>query len=87
MFNRVYAPRLKSGELIECIEDNKHPSPEKSGQPECTRSQYVALYEESGVKVVGGHRYVLPDGKTFGSHDLDPKWIFYEGVIYAQMKV
>jgi hypothetical protein len=39
------------------------------------------------VKVVGGHRYVLPDGKTFGSHDLDPKWIFYEGVIYAQMKV
>jgi hypothetical protein len=27
---------------------------------------------------------VLPDGTTFGSPEIDPKWIFYEGVIYAQ---
>ncbi|MGH7264025.1 MAG: hypothetical protein ACREMB_04105 [Candidatus Rokuibacteriota bacterium] len=85
LFNRVYADRLKAGALIECLEDNKQPSPEKSGMPECTRSQYVALYEESGLKVVGGHRYILPDGSTFGSHELDPKWILHEGVVYVQV--
>jgi hypothetical protein len=84
LFNRVYAPRLVAGELIECLENNKHPSPPPSMKPECTRSQYVALYEESGMKVVGGHRYVLPDGSIFGRHELDPKWIFHEGVIYIQ---
>lgn len=76
---------LATGEFIECLEDDAHPSPKRRHEPECTRSQYVTYWNAEAIKIIAGHRYLLSDGSIWGSHRIDPKWIFHEGVIYQQI--
>jgi hypothetical protein len=84
LFNAWYAARLDAGEFVEVIERSGHPSPERSGQPFCTRSQYISYRERDGSRVFEGHRYLRPGGTIAGRHRLDPKWVYWEGVIYTQ---
>jgi hypothetical protein len=85
LYNHHYAERYAAGEFIECFDDDSHPSPARSRQPECTRSQYICVWSDDGAtKLVGGHRYLLADGTIFGSHRLDPKYVYVEGVVYKQ---
>lgn len=62
-----------------------HPSPKKSGQPYCTRSQIVAYTLPTGKRVAVAHQYLRPDGRIGASGKPDPKRILEDGVIYALM--
>jgi hypothetical protein len=84
IFNEYLAMRIQKGDLVESLEESGHPSPKRSGQPHCTRSEYLEYREQDGTLRVGGHRYRRPDGVIPTKNGLDPKWILHEGVIYKQ---
>jgi len=84
MFNEGgYWGKLDSGELTEKIIREGHPSPARSGQPPCTRSQIVAYLDTGGRKVALVHQYVLKSGRLGGSGKPDPKQLLHNGVLYV----
>jgi hypothetical protein len=66
------------------LEVDNHPSPERSKQPLCTRSQIVAYRDSSGAILVRVHMYLRRDGTIGASGKPDPKYLLYQGVIYKQ---
>jgi hypothetical protein len=78
-----YWSKVGSGDLHEKPIREGHPSPAKSGQPYCTRSQIVAYLDSRGRKVALVHQYVLRDGRLGGSGKPDPKQLLHEGVLYV----
>ncbi|MGD0167012.1 MAG: hypothetical protein ABSC51_06960 [Gaiellaceae bacterium] len=64
------------------IEDG-HPSPERSNEPFCTRSQRLLYRDEHGNKIAQAHQYIRPDGTIGASGQPDPKLILYEGTVYG----
>jgi hypothetical protein len=60
-----------------------HPSPTKSGEPFCTRSQMLAYMNTSGHRMALVHQYLRPDGTIGASGQPDPKKMFYKGVLYS----
>jgi hypothetical protein len=73
--------QVQSGILKTKLMANKHPAPERSGQPFCTRSQIV-MYLSEDEEVARVHQYLRPDG-TIGASGLpDPKRMIRAGVIY-----
>ena len=84
LYNEHYASRIDAGELRSYVEFEGHPSPTRSHEPPCTRSQYVSFCEHDGTRRVDVHQYLRPNGQLGGSGRPDPKWIFHDGVIYAQ---
>lgn len=84
MFNDGgYWRRVDSGDLHEKLIREGHPSPARSGQPHCTRSQIVAYLDVHGRKVALVHQYALKNGGLGGSGKPDPKQLFPEGVLYV----
>jgi hypothetical protein len=84
MFNEGgYWEKLKSGGLHEKLFREGHPSPAKSGEPFCTRSQIVAYLDSRGRQVALVHQYLRRDGRIGGSGKPDPKKLFHEGVLYV----
>jgi len=83
IYNTEYAPRVANGELRGVVEGWSHPSPPKAVKPNCTTSEYVVYKTTEGVQVVGGHRYVDSSGKVLTKNGLDPKWVYFQGVIYG----
>ncbi len=78
-----YAQRAASGVLSEKLFREGHPSPDKSGEPFCTRSQIVAYLDSNGRQVALVHQYVRKDGSIGGSGKPDPKKLFHRGKLYV----
>jgi hypothetical protein len=78
-----YLAKLDSGELSEKLVREGHPSPAKSGEPHCTRSQIVAYLDANGRQVALVHQYARKDGSIGGSGKPDPKKLFHEGTLYV----
>ena len=84
IFNQEsYATRIASGAYPEKLIREGHPSPPKSHQPPCTRSQIIAYLDQAGRTVVLVHQYVKPDGSLGASGKPDPKKLFHEGLLYV----
>ena len=85
--NRLYnagpfKESIRTGKLISRVNRSGHPSPEKSGQPPCTRSQIVRLYDTTGTRIAVLHQYLRPDGTIGASGEPEPKAVLLEGVLY-----
>jgi len=63
------------------------PAPAAARQPEGTRSQIVAYYDEEGNRLAIVHCYLRPDGTLGGSGRPDPKWLLHKGKIYKAARV
>ncbi len=82
LFNARILPLIHDGSLHGTAQKSGHPSPVGSGQPYCTRSQYIVFRESSGTTVAEAHQYLLPDG-TIGASGLpDPKLLVLDGILY-----
>jgi hypothetical protein len=77
-----YLDRVKSGEFSPHIGYEGHPSPPKSGQVFCTRSQFISYYDAEHNKVFSVHQYLCPDGSIGGSGTPDPKELRIDDTIY-----
>lgn len=73
---------MKEGTLHELVVEDGHPSPASSGEPVCTRSQYVLYLDPRGEKVAEVHQYVRPDGGIGASGRPDPKALLIDDVVY-----
>jgi hypothetical protein len=83
MFNDgCFLERLKSGKLHAILESEKHPSPFRSGQPQCTWSQFLILLDENDQEIARVHQYKRPDGSIGASGRPDPKRLIVDGIIY-----
>ncbi len=59
-----------------------HPSPPLAGEPQCTRSQYIAYLDAEGEEVARAHQYLRRDGTIGLSGRPDPKLVVHHGVAY-----
>ena len=75
--------RIIVGELSPVKIADGHPSPQQSGEPFCTRSQRLALYDEHGHQFAQVHQYLRTDGMIGASGKPDPKLILHEGTLYG----
>jgi hypothetical protein len=75
---------IDSGALTETLLSNRHPSPNKANEPDCTRLQLLAYADKNGLVDARLHRYLRQDGTLGASGRADPKYLFYAGVIYKQ---
>jgi hypothetical protein len=75
--------RAQSGEYDEVVWRDGHPSPKRSGEPYCTRSQIIRYRDRSDRTVAIVHQYLRPDGTIGGAGRPDPKRLVRHGVIYA----
>jgi hypothetical protein len=70
--------RVASGEVVEKIRHERHPSRPKANEPFCTRSQIVMYYSLNGHYICHAHRYLRTDNTIGASGKPDPKQ-FAEG--------
>ena len=83
MFNDSTIPnQIKSGQLRKKVVHQAHPSPLRSGQPDCTYSQILSFWDSEGNKVAVCHQYKRPDGAIGGSGRADPKRIMVGDTIF-----
>ena len=67
LFNEEgYWQQVRAGILTARLREDGHPSPERSGEPYCTRSQIIAYLDESGDEMALVHQYLRSDG-TLGA--------------------
>lgn len=78
-----YWQQVKDGILTARIREDGHPSPERSGEPYCTRSQIIAYLDDSGDEIALVHQYLRRDGTLGASGRPDPKRIFVDGTLYV----
>ena len=70
-----YHQLVLEGRLQTITLEDKHPSPPRSGDPPCTRSQILVYITPDQKPVALVHQYVRPDGKLGGSGKPDPKML------------
>jgi hypothetical protein len=73
---------IVSGELRPQLLREGHPSPKKSGEPFCTRSQILAFYDYNNTGIAVCHQYLRPDGRIGASGKMDPKRVSIRGTVY-----
>lgn len=73
---------MQEGDFTQVIRREGHPSPPLANEPFCTRSQIIALVEDSGVRRANVHQYLRPDN-TIGLSGLpDPKALLDGDTLY-----
>jgi hypothetical protein len=77
-----YMEQAKSGKLSPRLGADNHPAPPKSGQPFCTRSQFLSYHDKQGNKFFSVHQYKRLDGTIGGSGLPEPKELLIDGEIY-----
>jgi hypothetical protein len=83
MFNEGrYWQRAQYGDLYWTVEEEGHPSPARSGEPTCTRSQIVAYRDQRGRQVARVHQYRRPDGMLGASGRPDPQLLLENEIVY-----
>lgn len=82
----AYPARADAGEFRQVITRDGHPSPERSGEPYCTRSQIIEYWTHGGQKIATVHRYLRPDGTVGASGKADPKVLIERGVRYRALE-
>jgi len=75
--------RAQRGEFTQLLMAESHPSPPRASLPPCTRSQILAYFDLSGVKVALVHQYLRPDGSLGASGRPDPKKLLLNGILYV----
>src|ERR1700681_229068 len=76
--------REQAGEFDVQITRDGHPSPARSGQPKCTRSQKVEYFSyDTRARIGSLHQYRLPNGQLGGSGLPDPKALLANGILYV----
>ena len=84
LFNdQRYAQKAANGELSVKIIREGHPSPARSGEPPCTKSQILAYLNAKGQSVAILHQYLRKDGTIGASGKPDPKKVFHDGVLHV----
>lgn len=81
--NSGYLERAQANDLIVIVKVERNPGA-AANQPPGTKSQLVYYYEKELTQVAIVHQYVLPDGSIGASGLPDPKWVYWEGLIYAK---
>lgn len=81
-----YWERMQAGEFNLILVQERHPSPWRSGQPTCTRSQIIAYVDKRGHRVALVHQYLRTDGTLGGSGRPDPKRLLEGGVLCVVME-
>jgi hypothetical protein len=64
---------VEQGKLNELLVEDGHPSPRRSGEPFCTRSQILVYMDPDGREIARVHRYLRPDDSIGASGRPDPK--------------
>lgn len=84
IFNsKQYWERVKAGELETDVRKEGHPDPLHSGEPLCTKSQYIVYRDPNGNIVASVHQYLRSDGALGASGKPDPKRIYMQDKIIA----
>ena len=65
---------------------NGHRSPDRSGEPYCTRSQSIEYRNGAGHLIAKVHRSLRPDGTLGGLGKPDPKVLIEGGIRYRALK-
>lgn len=81
-----YADRIKAGELVEHILDDRHPSLTVAHEPFCTHSQMISYRDQDGNEVARVHQYLRPDNTFGASGRPDPKRVLEDGILYRLVK-
>ncbi len=75
--------RAARGELLVRVLREAHPSPPRSREPRCTRSQLLGYYDRiTGQLVALAHQYRRRDGSIGGKGRPDPKQLVEGDTIY-----
>ena len=84
MFNRSgLDDQVKSGEVVEILVENNHPSAPVADEPFCTRSQMVEYRKRSSWEALAlFHRYLRVDGTIGASGLRDPKALRVGTLVY-----
>ncbi len=83
LFNDLgYWEKACAGEFRQVVVKDRHPSPERSHQPICTRSQMISYRDREDNEVARVHQYLRPDGTLGGSGKPDPKRLIHKGIVY-----
>lgn len=69
----------EEGKLRMVVVKSNHPSPPRSGNPHCTRSQMVLYQSLDGKPIALVHQYMRPDGTLGGGGRPDPKMLVVGG--------
>jgi hypothetical protein len=77
-----YWARVQSGDLIQRLIENGHPSPPEADEPICTRSQIVEYRTQAGEVVAKVHFYLRKDGRIGASGKPDPKRVLIGDTVY-----
>ena len=81
-----FVERVMTGEIVEVVIRDGHPSPPKADEPVCTRSQEISYRDLDGNELARAHRYLRPDG-TIGASGLpDPKRLRQGDVLFRLVK-
>src|SRR2546423_15028217 len=85
MFNDGgYWQRVQTGELQQCLRQDRHPTSPVAPEPYCTRSQLVSYLDADEVEEIARvFHYLRADGTIGASGRPDPKRLFVNGVVYA----
>lgn len=76
--------RAERGSLGKRIVKESHPAPPPAGEPACTRSQLLEIFDPAtGSTIAKAHCYRRPDGSIGASGRPDPKWLRCGDTIYA----
>ncbi len=81
--NGGFEEGLRTGRYKAAVRRSGHPSPPAAGEPFCTRSQILELYDTAtGARVALVHRYLRPDVTLGASGRPDPKAVVIDGVLF-----
>src|SRR3990172_6671473 len=76
--------RARTGELVQVLRRDGHPSPPRANEPYCTRSQIIAYVDRRGQRIAVVHQYLRRDGNLGGGGGKpDPKRLVIGSVLYA----
>ncbi len=81
-----YWERAKSGEFVQVLLEDRHPSLMKAAEPFCTQSQMVSYRDKDGNEIVRVHQYLRPDKSLGASGRPDPKRLWKDGRLYRLKK-
>lgn len=75
--------RAQTGELIPRIKRDKHPHEPPTGEPPCTRKQFLVYYTPTGEPIAWVHQFLRPDKTLGASGNPDPKRLILGDTILA----
>jgi hypothetical protein len=82
-FNEHVLEKVQRGELQCELRTEKHLKVPPTGEPYCTKSQYLIYKTIDGDYVAGIHQYLRPSGELGASGKPDPNRLVVNNTMYA----